>query len=432
MAQPIKKKIQETHPEMIQEKPFYTLLVDGNSLLFSCMVDDKVTSDGTHYGGVFQFLLQLRMMITKGEFQYIYVFFDNEYSGYLRYQIYHEYKANRDKNYADYGLSDYMKQVNAKVRSMAAYFDAKNKSKKREKGDEEREYIDKFKANRISEKKLIELLGEKYGKHIIRLAKEEILDENFDRERDILCRYFNELYIRWNVDDVTEGDDQIAYYCLHKKPNEKIVIISADMDLAQLLSDDICIYNQKQGLKKFITTKNFYENFGYDYRNTLVKKIFTGDSSDNIGNIRGLSEEGFFKLMPEAKKRAITVEEVKERAQKLIDERISEKKKPLKLHENIVNGVSNNDYGGKFYEINKKIIDLKHPLLSEEAKEEMDAMMHAPQDPEGRSFKNLSEMIREDNIEELMGDTKFASFFVPFKSFADREIKRYKESIENG
>ena len=401
MPQPIKKKIQETHPEMIQEKPFYTLLVDGNSLLFSCMADPKVNSDGIHYGGVFQFLLQLKMIMSKREFDYIYVFFDNEFSGVLRWQIYPQYKANRDKHYENYGVSDYMKAVNAKVHSMMSYFNQKNGTAKKN-NDRKKSDWDKF------------------------------IDANFDRERDILCKYFNELYIRWNIDEVTEGDDQIAYYCLHKKPNEKIYIISADMDLAQLLADDICIYNQKEGLKKFITNKNFYENFGYDYRNVLVKKVFTGDSSDNIGNISLLSEDGFFKLMPEAKKREITIEEVKDRAQKLIDERISEKKKPLKLHENIVNGVSNKEYAGDFYEINKKIIDLKHPLLSDEAKEEMDAMMHAPQDPEGRSFKNLSEMIREDNIEELMGDTKFASFFVPFKSFADREIKRYKENIENG
>ena len=401
MPQPIKKKIQETHPEMIQEKPFYTLLVDGNSLLFSCMADPKVNSDGIHYGGVFQFLLQLKMIMSKREFDYIYVFFDNEFSGVLRWQIYPQYKANRDKHYENYGVSDYMKAVNAKVHSMMSYFNQKNGTAKKN-NDRKKSDWDKF------------------------------IDANFDRERDILCKYFNELYIRWNIDEVTEGDDQIAYYCLHKKPNEKIYIISADMDLTQLLADDICIYNQKEGLKKFITNKNFYENFGYDYRNVLVKKVFTGDSSDNIGNISLLSEDGFFKLMPEAKKREITIEEVKDRAQKLIDERISEKKKPLKLHENIVNGVSNKEYAGDFYEINKKIIDLKHPLLSDEAKEEMDAMMHAPQDPEGRSFKNLSEMIREDNIEELMGDTKFASFFVPFKSFADREIKRYKESIENG
>ena len=399
MPQPVKKIIKETHPEMIQEPPFRTLLVDGNSLLFSCMADDKINSDGLHYGGIFQFLLQLRMMITKGEFQYIYVFFDNEYSGYLRWQIYNPYKANRDNDYGSYGVSDYMKEVNAKVRGMLSYFNKKNgvaeKNNSKKKSD-----WDKF------------------------------IDANFDRERDTLCRYFNEMYIRWNIDETTEGDDQIAYYCLHKKPNEKIVIISADMDLAQLLSDDICIYNQKQGLKKFITTKNFKENFGYDYRNILVKKVFTDDVSDNIGNIKGLSEDGFFKLMPEALNRAITAEEVIDRCKKLIQERIDEKKKPLKVHENIVGGVSNKEYNGDFYEINTKIVDLKHPLLSKEAKETMDAMMYAPQDPEGRSFKNLYQYIVDDDIRELAGDTRFASFFAPFKTFAEREIKRYNKSRE--
>ena len=400
MPQPIKKKIQETHPDMIQEKPFYTLLVDGNSLLFSCMADPKVNSDGVHYGGVFQFLLQLKMLMSKREFDYIYVFFDNEFSGVLRWQIYPQYKQNRDKHYEEYGVSEYMKEVNARVRGMMKYFNEKNGVAKKH-NDRKVSDWDKF------------------------------IDANFDRERDILCRYFNELYIRWNIDEVTEGDDQIAYYCLHKKPNERIYIISADMDLAQLLADDICIYNQKEGLKKFITNKNFYENFGYNYRNVLVKKVFTGDSSDNIGNISLLSEDGFFKLMPEAKKREVTIEEVKERAQKLIDERISEKKKPLKLHENIVNGVSNKEYKGDFYKINKKIIDLKHPLLSNEAKEEMDAMMYAPQDPEGRSFKNLYQYILDDGIEELDGDTRFTSFFRVFKEFANREIERYEKSKEN-
>ena len=363
------------------------------------MADEKVNSKGIHYGGVYNFLLQVRKMLEKGEFQYIYVFFDNEYSGWLRYNEYNQYKANRDKNYAEYGLSDYMKEVNAKVRAMATYFKSKNGSAEK---------------NNSREKS----------------GWEKFVDENFDRERDILCRYFNELYIRWNIDEITEGDDQIAYYCLHKKPNEKIVIMSADMDLAQLISEDVCIFNLHKDVKKFITTKNFKETFGYDYRNVLVKKIFTGDSSDNIGNIRGLSEDGFFKLMPEAKDREITVEEVKNRAKMLIDERISAKKKPLQVHENIVNGVSNKNYNGDFYEINTKIIDLKHPLLSKEAEETLEAMMYAPQDPEGRSFKNLYQYIVEDGIVEFNNNTKFVSFFAPFKSFAEREVKRYEESIK--
>ena len=399
MPQPIKKKIQEIHADLIKDAPFYTLLVDGNSLLFSCMADPKVNSSNIHYGGVFQFLLQLKMLMSKRDFDYVYVFFDNEYSGYLRYEIYNGYKANRDKHYADYGVSDYMKAFNENARGMMRYFNKKNgvaeKNNDRKKSD-----WDKF------------------------------IDANFDRERDILCRYFNELYIRWNIDEITEGDDQIAYYCKHKKPNEKIYIISADMDLAQLLAEDICIYNQKDGLKKFITTKNFKDYFGYDYRNVLTKKVFTGDVSDNIGNIRLLSEDAFFKLMPEIKDRPVTIQEVKDRAQKLINERISEKKKPLQVHENIVKGVSSKEYNGDFYEINTKLVDLSQPILSKEAKEEMDSMMYAPQDPEGRSFKNLYKYILEDGIDELSGDTRFTSFFSTFKKLEEKEIKRYEESLK--
>ena len=58
---------------------------------------------------------------------------------------------------------------------------------------------------------------------------EKFIDENFDRERDTLCKYFNELYIRWMIDEKTEGDDLISYYIHHKLPNEKVVIISTDV-----------------------------------------------------------------------------------------------------------------------------------------------------------------------------------------------------------
>ena len=403
MGQPIKKKIQEIHSDIIKEEPFYTLLVDGNGVLFHSMADTTVNSSGTHVGGIFQFLLQLRMMLSKKDFDYVYVTFDDEFSGWLRWKLYKPYKSNRDKHYEDYGVSDYMKQYNESLKNMQNYLF--NKQKKKEAKNAE---------NRVKTKSD---------------AYKDFVDANFDRERDVLCNYFNELFIRWNIDEITEGDDQIAYYCLNKKPNEKIIIMSGDMDLSQLLADDIAIYNLH--LKKFITNKNFKDYFGYSYENVMVKKVFTGDASDNIPNIKGLSEDGLYKLMPEIKDRKVTIEEVKERAQQMIDERKKEKKKPLQLHENIINGVSNKPYDGDFYEINRKIIDLSHPLLSKEAKETMDSMMYNVMDPEGRSFGNLYRMILADNITEWMGDTKFASFFNLFKRLEIKERKRFEEFQKN-
>ena len=45
MAQPVKKKIIEKHPEL-ENKPFYTLIVDGTNLLRICFSDDKINENG--------------------------------------------------------------------------------------------------------------------------------------------------------------------------------------------------------------------------------------------------------------------------------------------------------------------------------------------------------------------------------------------------
>jgi hypothetical protein len=67
--------------------------------------------------------------------------------------------------------------------------------------------------------------------------------------------------------------------------------------------------------------------------------------------------------------------------------------------------------------------------MTDTAKEEMDSMMYAPQDPEDRSFGNLYKMINEDNIEELMSETKFSSFFNIFKRLQEKELKLYRDSL---
>lgn len=396
MAQPVKENIVKIHPELA-EKTTYSLIIDGTNLLRLSFADTRLNTDGVHYGGVFQFLLQIKIMLQKKDFDYVYVFFDDEDSGILRYQIYNDYKANRDKNYADKigEISDYMAAYNAKLKAMQNAIYNKDKKQKKDKP--------------LSD-------------------AEKLVKENFAREREILMKYFNELYIRWIFDDKTEGDDLIAYYVKNKKPSDKVVIVSADEDLTQLISDTVCIYNPR--LKTFVSHKNFKELKGYIYENVVIKKIFCGDTSDNIGNIDGLSEARLFELIPEIKDRPITINEVKERALAKIEERKQNKKKPLKWHENIVNGVSKRNYNGDFYEINDKIINLSNPLLTDEAKEEIDSMMYAPMDPEGRSFTNLYQYILDDNITDLKNHDRFSSFFSTFKPLIDREINRYNKFMK--
>ena len=390
MAQPVRKIIAEAHPE-VAEKPIYTLLVDGTNVLKICEVANKVNTRGEQYGAFFTFLVKMKMLLKKKDFDYVYVVFDDENSGIMRYKLYNEYKANRDKNYELYleESSDYARAYNESLRNMRAAIFSKKKPKK-ERTDEE-----------IKKK------------------------EDFARQRVMLMKYFEELFIRCICDHDTEGDDIMAYYVMNKKPNEKVVIVSGDMDLTQLLAPDVCIFNPRTN--SFVTYENFKSLNGYPSENVLIKKIFCGDVSDNIGNIDGLSEGKLFDIMPEIKDRPITIDEVKQRAKLLNEERVKDKKKPLKVLENLINGVSKRNYNGDFYEINEKIINLKKPLLTEGAIEEINSMRYAPIDPDGRSFGNVATYVREDDITELLDSYKFSNFFIEFNSLINREKARFEK-----
>ena len=115
MPQPIPKRIKENKPELCK-KSFNTLLIDGSNILeLSSLGDNTVSSDGKPIGGIFQFFLQLKLLLQKGNFRYVYVFWDGKNSGQLRYNLNRDYKANRDKDFEEEGLSDYMKEVNKRI-----------------------------------------------------------------------------------------------------------------------------------------------------------------------------------------------------------------------------------------------------------------------------------------------------------------------------
>ena len=190
MPQPIPKKIKEIKPNA-DVKPFTTLLIDGSNILeLTSSADHTFSSNGMDYGGIFQFLLQIKMMLQKGNFRYVYVMWDAESSGQLRHNIYSEYKANRDKEFDEVGLSPYMQEVNKKIKSMQNYF-----FKKRDP---------------------------------VKIAERKRHKDLFYWQRDVIMECLEELFIRQCLCDYTEADDFIGYYVAHKKPNERIVIVSND------------------------------------------------------------------------------------------------------------------------------------------------------------------------------------------------------------
>lgn len=383
MPQPIPKRIKENKPELCRKK-FNTLLIDGSNILeLSSLGDNTVSSDGKPIGGVFQFFLQLKVLLQKGNFRYVYVFWDGKNSGQLRYNLNRDYKANRDKDFEEEGLSDYMKEVNKRV---------------------------KFMQNKFFKKE-----------DPVKLQEKQKHKEIFYWQRDIIMQMLEELFVRQCVCEETEADDFIGYYVSRKKPNEKIVIVSNDRDLTQLIAEDVIVY--VQSLKAFVNTKNHTDIMGYNYQNVVLKKMICGDSSDNIKGIKGVGEKTLLTNFDEIKKRKVTLEEVIEKAKSINEERVKNKKKPLKWAENIVNRVTDGCQGEKIYEINEKIIDLKKPLMSTEAKDLLESIMYAPIDPTDRNMENLYNIIINYNIDKLKDPTTFGNFFSEFMYLIDKEKK---------
>ena len=383
MPQPIPKRIKDTNPNA-GLKPFTTLLIDGSNILeLSSAADRTVSSNGIVYGGIFQMFLQIKLLLQKGNFRYVYVFWDGKNSGQLRYDRNSQYKANRDKDFDEEGLSPYMQEVNKKVQTMQNFFFKEKKS--------------------------------------IKIAEKEKHKELFYWQRGVIMECLEELFVRQCVCDYTEADDMIGYYCSRKKPNERIVIVSNDRDLTQLISDDVIVY--VQSMKKFINTKNHTDIMGYNFQNVVLKKMICGDQSDNIKGIKGVGEKTLFENIPEFKTRKVELEEVVSRARQINEERSRNKKKPLKWAENIVNRVTDGVQGDMIYEINRKIIDLKNPLMTDEAKELLDGMMYTPLDPSDRSMENLYNIIVKNSIEKLKDPTIFGNFFSEFMVLANKEKK---------
>lgn len=378
MRQPVPKRILESKPELAKV-PYNTLLIDGSNLMEVCWAaSDEVSSNGKRIGGIYQFLFQIRNLLEKHPYRHCFVLFDGDSSGQLRYEKYPLYKANRDKTFSDDNLSDYMKEVNARIRSMQQKLYKKPKRTESEK-------------------------------------------ENFFWQRDIVMKCLEELFVRVVCCDKTEADDFIGYYVSHKEPNERIVICSNDRDLTQLISEDVIVY--VQSMHEFINTRNHTEKLGYDYRNVKLKKMICGDVSDNIKGIKGVGEKTLFENFPEIKEREVTLEEVIGKARRLNEERVEAKKKPLKWAENIVNAVTDGCQGDRVYEVNDEIIDLKNPLMTEESKELIESYMGSPMDPEGRSFANLYGILMEAGVDSFRDESRFGNFFNIFNYLIDSEKK---------
>ena len=369
---------------------FYTVVLDMNNIMKISSVNHEMNSDGKEYGIVMTALRLIGDILKKKDFNYCIAAYDGIGSGVLRWKFYEDYKANRGKQYElhDPDMSDYDKKIIARRSIML------------EAARQKRE-----------------------GSH-----SRETDDENFERQKYVLQNILEELCIRQYEFENVEGDDIISYYVKHKKDNEKVVIVSSDKDLTQLISDTVIVYNPR--MKDFITKDNSIEKIGITHENVVLEKILCGDASDNIKGVKGVGEQTLIKLFPQIKTEKLNLKAVIERSEKLLRERKEAKKKPLKTLENIINGITDGCQGDKLYEINEKIIDLSEPLMTKEAEDELSEVLYAPIDTSDRDMKNVYRIIREKGMNKLSDEEKFSDVFASYSRIMMMEKKRYQEFLK--
>lgn len=382
MIQPIRKRVAEANG-VDTKKYEFTCLIDGNNIMKIASVNKEMNNEGKQYGMVVTALRLIGEVLKKKDFNYCVIAFDGEQSGILRYQYYKDYKANRDKNYEQHEDEEFEK------------------------------YLKKFRD---------------FQKIVISKSREnaptETDDESFKRQGYILKQILQELCVRQYEFERVEGDDIISYYVKNKKDNEKIVIVSSDKDLTQLISNTVIVYNPR--IKDFITKENAVEKIGIIPENIVLEKVICGDVSDNIKGVKGVGNKTLIDLFPQIKSEKIDLSFIMKRSKELLEERKQEKKKPLKSLENILNGVTDGCQGDKLYEINQKIIDLSEPLLTNEAIDTMNNELYAPIDTSELSVKNAYEIIGKNNINEILDETKFGNILEPFDKIQMMENRRWR------
>jgi hypothetical protein len=124
---------------------------------------------------------------------------------------------------------------------------------------------------------------------------------------------------------------------------------------------------------------------------------------------------------PEIKERKVNLNEVIQLAKIKQEERIGKKQKPLKILDNIVNGITDGVQKNKIYEINHRLVNLKEPMITLNAINNLEDLKNTTLDNTGRDLKNVLKMMKRDGIDKALGEYRYSEFLIPFKKLIDRE-----------
>lgn len=251
----------------------------------------------------------------------------------------------------------------------------------------------------------------------------QIKEESFDKQRQRVKQYLEEMFVRQVEFQTSEADDLIAYYCKISEKEHK-TIFSSDRDLTQLISEKVTLYSP--------STKKYYKNgdtvklhnIEIPHYNIKTFKILSGDKSDNIDGIYYLGEKTFLKLFPEILEKEVSFTEILQKGEEILKEQ-----KDNTVLKNLLTGKTKEGiFGNEFFEINEKIVDLSNPLINDEGKELVELYYTESLDPDGRGYKNLIRMMMEDGLFKFLPkvDEQWVYFLKPFLKLTRKEKSKFK------
>jgi len=246
---------------------------------------------------------------------------------------------------------------------------------------------------------------------------------SYDWQMSRIKQYLEDMFIRQLEVGGCEADDVIAYYCNISEDEHK-TIFSSDKDLTQLISEKVTIYSPSE--KKYLKQGDMInlKDISIPHENIKTFKIISGDKSDNVDGIQYMGEKTFVKLFPEIVEKVLTVEDILSQAEEL-----HSSDKNNRALQNLLSGKTKSGvYGEEFFVINKRLIDLSDPIISEEGKVEVEDYYRESLDPDGRGYKSLMRMMMDDGIFKYLPkrDDAWVNFLQPFMKLTRKEKKRFK------
>ncbi|MFC1709532.1 DNA polymerase I [Candidatus Omnitrophota bacterium] len=134
-----------------------------------------------------------------------------------------------------------------------------------------------------------------------------------------------------------EADDVIAAFTHRaKKRGLKVVVVTSDKDMLQLVNGDVKVYNPYKGEGMYFGAKEVEEQFGVKPENIIDLLSLTGDSVDNVPGVKGIGEKTARNLIQEFHNIDFLLKNIKKIKSEKVRGLISEHKDELNLSRELI------------------------------------------------------------------------------------------------